>query len=130
MTLELKNTKHSYYCSDKNYYASSSENFGRCDYGTWEEFKKEWLVNGSLDDDLNHLFRFDVFESEETQGGFELFLFFILQRKGIFRPVRIHSITKDNLAEIETFLSHRWQYLKSQWREFSGEVIKDDTVRR
>ena len=80
------------------------------------------MARGSLEDDYNHLFRFDILESEETHGRFELFLFFILQRKGIFRPVWIHSITKDNLAEIETFLSQRWQYLKSQWREFSGEV--------
>lgn len=122
MALELKNTEHSYYCSDNNYYVGGAENFGRCDYDTWEDFKEEWLVDGSLDDDYNHLFRFDILESEETPGRFELFLFFILQRKGIFRPVWIRSITKDNLAEIETFLSQRWQYLKSQWREFSGEV--------
>lgn len=68
MALELKNTEHSYYCSDNNYYVGGAENHGRCD------------------------------------------------------PVWVRSITKDDLAEIETFLSHRWQYLTSQWREFSEEV--------
>mgnify|MGYP007117714128 CR=1 FL=1 len=44
MALELKNTEHSYYCSDNNYYVGGAENFGRCDYDTWEDFKEEWLV--------------------------------------------------------------------------------------
>ena len=122
MALELKNTEHSYYCSDNNYYVDGAENHGRWDYDTWEEFKKDWLADGSFDDDYNLLFRFDILESEEIHGKFGLFLFFILQRKGIFRPVWIRSITKDNLVEIEIFLSHRWHYLKSQWQEFSAEV--------
>lgn len=33
MALELKNTEHSYYCSDNNYYVGGAENHGRCDYG-------------------------------------------------------------------------------------------------
>ena len=49
MALELKNTEHSYYCSDNNYYVGGAENFGRCDYDTWEErikallFGRVWL---------------------------------------------------------------------------------------
>lgn len=123
MALELKNTKHSYYCSESNYYVDGTRNYGLCEYDTWEDFKEEWFVDGSLDDDLNHLFRFDILENDDVPGEFRLFLFFILQRKGIFRPVCIRNITKDNLSEIETFLSQRWPYLKSQWREFSEEVL-------
>lgn len=33
MALELKNTEHSYYCSDNNYYVGGAENHGRCDCG-------------------------------------------------------------------------------------------------
>lgn len=126
--LELKNTEHSFYCSDSNYYVNGHQNYGRCDYDTWEDFKANWLNERTLDidDDLNHLFRFDILEDEdgENTGTFRLFLFFILQRKGIFRPVVIHTITEDDLPEIEEFLRLRWQYLKSQWKEFSEDPAR------
>lgn len=48
MALELKNTEHSYYCSDNNYYVGGAENHGRCDYDTWEDFKEDWLVGGVM----------------------------------------------------------------------------------
>lgn len=125
MALELKSTNHNYYCSESNYYAGGHENFGRNDYDNWEAFKEEWLWDGKIDDDLNHLFRFDILENEDTPGHFTLLLFFILQRKGIFRPVRIESITEQDLPEIEAFLKSRWEYMKRQWEEFSQEVAHE-----
>lgn len=122
--LSLKSTEHSYYCSDSNYYVNGYENFGRSDYDTWENFKEEWLDSGtSLDDDYNHLFRFDICEKEAVPGSFELRLFFILQRKGIFRPVFIENIAKGDMAEIELFLKERWEYMKNQWAEFSTTEV-------
>lgn len=123
MALELKATKHNYYSSESNYYVGGRENYGRNDYDSWEMFKEDWLFSdGTIDDDLNHLFRFDILESEENPGNFTLWLFFILQRKGIYRPVHINTITEADLPEIEEFLSKRWEYMKSQWEEFSKEV--------
>jgi len=125
--MKLKATNHNYYCSNANYYVGNlrGENFGKCDYDTWEDFKEEWLNNdGSLDDDYNHIFRFDIIESldsetDEPLGTYELALYFILQRKGIFRPVIIKTITQNDMTEIEAFLKVRWEYMKGQWDEFS-----------
>lgn len=122
MALEFKPTEHSYYCSESNYYVDGYENFGRCEYCSWEEFKDDWLDNGLLlDDDLNHLFRFDICNEEDDEGEptgkLQLWLFFILQRKGIYRPVWIKEIQKSDMPEIEKFLEKRWEYMKKQWQE-------------
>lgn len=122
MALELKATDHSYYCSESNYYVGGRENYGRCDYDSWDDFKQEWLDPGDLiDDDYNHVFRFDITKSEETPGRFDLWLFFILQRKGIYRPVWVKNITQGDIPEIKNFLEDRWEYMKNQWKEFSHE---------
>lgn len=121
MALELKATDHSYYCSESNYYVNGYDNFGRREYDTWADFKKEGvsLPEEMFDDDLNLVFRFDITESEEIPGNFGLWLFFLLQRKGIYRPVWIKNITVEDMSEIESFLAERWEYMKNQWKEFS-----------
>lgn len=121
MALELKSTNHSYYCSDTNYYVGGRENYGRNDFDTWASFKNEWICGDELDDDLNHLFRFDIYENTENPGNFCLYLFFLLQRKGIYRPVYIEHITSEDMPEIEAFLRDRWAYMQHQWKEFSNE---------
>ena len=119
--MKLQKTSHSYYCSENNYYVNGHENFGRSEYDTWSDFKDEWLLsNDILDDDYNHVFRFDILEKDEDSGEFELWLFFILQRKGIYRPVWIKNIEEEDMKEIEQFLKDRWNYLKNQWEEVSG----------
>lgn len=133
--MKLQETKHEYYCSENNYYVGNynGENHGRCDYETWSEFKKEWLGIGEdelwLDDDYNHVFRFDILEKKDDDerrlGEFELWLFFILQRKGIYRPVWIKKITQDDMSEINEFLKNRWSYMQNQWHEFSN-ITKEE----
>lgn len=119
--MKLQKTNHSYYCSDSNYYVDGHSNFGLCEYDTWNDFKDDWLLpNNALDDDYNHVFRFDILEKDEDSGEFELWLFFILQRKGIYRPVWIKNIEEKDMEEIEQFLKDRWNYLKKQWEEISG----------
>lgn len=126
--LKLKPTQHRYYSSGNNYYVNGYSNFGRCDYDTWENFKNDWLDNdGDIDDDYNHIFRFDIIqnqdeETDELIEGYQLWLFFILQRKGIYRPVWIKNIEEKDMEEIEIFLEERWEYLKGQWIEFSGGI--------
>lgn len=115
--LKLQKTNHSYYCSESNYYVGGQDNYGRSDYDSWKAFKDDWLLDGEIDDDYNHLFRFDILESEANPGNHSLHLFFILQRKGIFRPVFIGRITLEDMPEIESFLLGRWAYMKHQWEE-------------
>lgn len=125
--MKLKETNHSYYCSDSNYYVNGLNNWGRCDYETWGEFKEEWFFDGNdIDDDYNHLFRFDIEKREDDYGNkieneCDLKLYFILQRKGIFRPVWIKRIGEKDIKEIEVFLEDRWEYIKGQWIEFSSD---------
>lgn len=121
--MKLKKTKHKYYCSDSNYYLGdrNGENYGRSEYDTWNEFKEEWLGWGDdglgIDIDCNYCFRFDI---DKTDAGvYDLTLFFMLQRKGIFRPVWIKKIEEEDMEEINTFLENQWNYTKEQWVEFS-----------
>jgi hypothetical protein len=126
--MEYKETNHNYYCSDTNYYVGNynGENYGRCDYNTWQEFKEAWLNEDlTIDHDYNHCFRFDIkplYDSEtdeELKDRFSLCLYFMLQRKGIFRPVAIKEITQNDISEIEQYLRDCWEYIKKQWEEFS-----------
>ena len=112
--ITLKETKHSYYCSDQNYYHSESY----AEFDTWEDFKNNWLKDDlELDDDLNHFFRFDI--KKNDYGTFSLHLYAMLQRKGAFIPLLRKHIERKELPEINEFLEKRWQYLKKQWTEFS-----------
>jgi hypothetical protein len=125
--MELKATKHHYYCSDSNYYVGNrnGENHGRADFATWADFKSETVFMN--DHDYNHCFRFDITEQvdEETgdtiEGKFSLSLYYMLQRKGNFIPVFIEEITEEDMPEIEEYLKDCWRYLESQWREFSKQ---------
>ncbi|MED1478187.1 MULTISPECIES: hypothetical protein [Bacillus] len=126
--MELKETNHNYYSSGNNFYVGNrnGENFGRYEAETWEQFKDDWFIgDNEIDHDYNHCFRFDIkakwdFEAEkEIDGEFSLWLFFILQRKGIYRPVFIKTITEKDLPEIESYLKECWSYLQNQW----GEII-------
>lgn len=83
------------------------------EYKSWEEFINTYNTS---DHDLNHCFRFDLIEEEE---GFVLYLFYILQRKGDFLPVRVANIQEKDLREVEKYLQSCWDYLKKQWEEFS-----------
>lgn len=124
--MKLKATDHSYYCSATNYYVGnhSGKNFGRSEYDSWADFKEDW--EGS-DEDYNHVFRFDINESmnpdtDEPTGRYEMWLFFMLQRKGIYRPVWIKDITEEDMPEIDAYLKDKWEYLKNQWAEFSNQI--------
>ena len=132
--MNLQGTNHSYYCSENNFYIGNSkgENFGRSEYETWEEFRDEWLGEDgvSIDVDYNLCFRFDIIQkrdpdTDDLTDGFELWLFFILQRKGIYRPVLIENIYEKDMPYIEKFLKIQFEYMKNQWKEIA-EIIKED----
>lgn len=126
--MKLEATDHSYYSSESNFYVGNrnGENFGSYDAENWQQFKEDWLFDDlTIDHDYNHCFRYDIeqdhdYETDEpVSGQFSLKLFFILQRKGIYRPVHVKSITEDDMPEIEEYLKSCWNYLQNQWKEFS-----------
>lgn len=120
--MDFKATDHSYYCEDSNYYSSNS----LAVFESWDDFKESWLNDDLwIDHDYNHCFRFDIkplFNHEldkDYEDRFSLHLYMMLQRKGNFIPITIKEITKENMPEIEKYLSDCWEYLKGQWIEFS-----------
>ena len=107
--------EHSYYCSGANYYSNDASH----EYDSWKEFDEEWGIE-DLDLDYNHVFRFDLKENEEpevddTLGKYYLEIFFMLQRKGIFKPVLIKNITEGDFENIVKFLKPHWDYTKNMW---------------
>ena len=116
-------TNHPYYCSESNYYVDGSDNYGRNEYDSWSDFKEEWLGIGDdslgIDSDLNYCVRFDITQNEDS-GAKDLWLFFLLQRKGIFSPVQVRNIKDSDMPEIEKFLKRQWKYIKKMWKEFSN----------
>ena len=126
--MKLQATEHSYYCSESNHYVGNQhgENFGRCEYDTWADFQEEWLDSDgvSIDMDYNLCFRYDIkqrrnLDTDEPIAEFELWLFFMLQRKGIYRPVWIKRIEEKDMPEIKGFLEKQWNYIQYQWNELA-----------
>lgn len=128
--LQLKETNHNYYCSDTNWYVGNrhGENHGLAEFDTWLDFKANWLGIGeddlAIDIDYNLRFRFDIKnktddEDNKVEGMFELWMFFMQQRKGNYVPVYVKHITEQDMPEIDVFLKRQWDYMKGQWREFS-----------
>jgi hypothetical protein len=127
MTQETKHLweiEHPYYCNEGNYFAS--EKVGT-DYRTFSEFLE---AEGSQDEDLNLIFRWDWQEGEDhelpTYNGDNyyrngrLMLFYMGQRKGLYRYVSVEVCRADEPAVIE-FLKPRWEHMKLLW-----EGISDD----
>lgn len=118
--MELKETNHSYYFSESNYYVGgqNGENYGRSDYDTWEDFMEEWRTH---DKDMNFLVRYDIYQKEDEEENkideYRMEILYILQRKGIYRPVHINNITKNDMNEITEFLKSYWEHMKTYWVE-------------
>ena len=102
--------KHHYYCNDSNFYSNDPAQF----YDNWEDFYSEF---GDADLDYNLVFRWDLKEKEA--GEFYLQIFFMLQRKGIFKPVWIDRVKEENLPEIISFLTPYWEKLNQLWQPLS-----------
>lgn len=120
--MQLQETYHSYYCNESNYYVGNrcGENFGRSEYNTWADFKEGWLYSDgvNINIDYNLCFRFDIKQNPEA-NGYELWLFFMLQRKGIYRPVLIKHLEEKDMPNVEQFLKMQWEYIQNQWKEIA-----------
>ena len=104
----LWEVKHDYYCSESNYYhAGELEHFD-----SWNEFLEAY---GTANPDMNLLFRWDWRGGDiDTYTSDVLELFYILQRKGIFRPIEV-SVSKDNEEEIKRWLNIKFDHLFKLW---------------
>ena len=89
---------HPYYCSLDNYYSNDAS----FTYETMTDFLDYWE---SADVDMNLVFRWDINEyskfdedlKEVPLGKYYAEVFIMLQRKGIFTPCMIESITEEEL---------------------------------
>lgn len=121
MSGHLWEVEHSYYCNEGNYYAPGNDQ-PTASYKTFGEFLAS---EGDSDFDMNLLFRFDWRESESWGHGMPfngdvnyrngvLLLFWIGQRKGLYRWTEIEVCRADEPAVIE-FLRPRLAHLMKLW---------------
>lgn len=109
MNLKDLAVDHDYYCSETNYFSNECS----LQYDTVEEFLDHW---GDADIDMNLAFRWDVYEQDN--GEYYAIVFFMLQRKGIFKSATIQSITEDDVESFVNFLKPHHEKLQNIWRPF------------
>lgn len=97
---------HDYYCSDNNYYSNDAS----MDFEDFDEFMMEFE---NADVDMNLVFRWDI---HEEQDNYRLEIFMIQQRKGIFKPINVKTITEDDVPRLIEYLKPHLKKLKSLWR--------------
>lgn len=127
--MRLWEVEHDYYCNEGNYFAGSAE--CSANYKRWQDFIAE---QGDGDLDMNLLFRWDwvaprkdgreteiEWQGDENYRDSELKLFFMGQRKGLYRWVTVDVCRADEAA-IREWLSVRWQHMKKLWMPFGGEA--------
>ena len=103
----LWEVKHPYYSADSNFYAPGME------HETWADFID---AEGDSDFDMNLLFRFDWIkaDADNEQDGDKLFLFWMGQRKGLYRWSVIDIKDADEDA-VRAWLKPRFDHLKKLW---------------
>ncbi len=99
--------KHSYYCSDNNFYSMDA----KMNFVTFSEFYEEFH---DADIDLNLVFRWDI-TKYETQEAFRMEIFMINQRKGIYLPVSILRVFEEDVPNVISFLKPHFKYLNDIW---------------
>lgn len=109
---KLYEIEHDYYCAEHNYRVSGTKSHEVIfEYDNWKVFKESGWFNS--DQDLNLLFRFD-WKDQDTGVG-ELYLYWILQRKGDFNCCIIHNMKIENEVEVREWLQKRFDHLKNLW---------------
>ncbi len=126
--------EHPYYCSESEYHTDGfgDHNFGRDDFESWADFYAAW---GHSDPDMNLVFRWDwktkeqrehdygydeYTEEEKQEEGYEkvdgdlLEVFFVLQRRGLFRPCHV-KIAREDEPLVREWLIERSKTIGSFW---------------
>lgn len=112
-TLQELAANHPYYCSDSNYYS----NEGSMNFASMSDFLDEFE---GCDVDMNLCFRWDIKKKTECYGddageGYCAEVFLMLQRKGIFRPCSIASVTEDEAARFKVYAIRHLETIKAIW---------------
>lgn len=126
--MHLWEIEHPYFCSDHNYYVSPVEQQQNGVYADWEAFVADWGVRAWAYDetDSNLIFRWDWHTAERLNEGYavsgddayrhdRLELFFMLQRKGLYRPVMIERMDRRYEPEVRAFLELHARKLAELW---------------
>lgn len=114
---------HAYYCSESNYFATYDKTV--TEYKSWAEFA---AVEGDADMDYNLIFRWDwsLIDSEaeppedDHYRGYNLTVFWMGQRKGLFRCTIVQVCRADEKAVVD-FLRPRWEYMRKLWEPVGTE---------
>lgn len=107
MAPHLRETKHPYHCSSTNYYSNDTH----VEHPSWAHFLE---AEGKADMDYNLLFRWDWHPKSEDYEAETLELFFMGQRKGLFRAATVR-VALENEPEIRAWLVIRWGHMKQLW---------------
>jgi len=111
---------HPYYCNQGNYYSNDCHDHHK----TWASFIAEY---GGCDFDMNLVFRFDWHLGSEHElppsedpyyRDGKLLIFWLGQRKGIYRYSTVEVCRADEPAVIE-FLKPRWEHMIKLWEGIS-----------
>ena len=113
MTLAELAINHPYYCSDSNYYSTKPGDT----FETATDFLDNWE---NCDIDMNLVFRWDVKpnldDDENPLGTYYAEVFIMQQRKGIFYPIYIRSISDDEVDRFVIYLKKHQEVLSAIWK--------------
>ncbi len=117
--MEFKNllVNHDYYASDSNYYSNDAGT----EWNSFDEFYAEYI---NADIDMNLIYRWDIKirDKEDVVNGaskYYMELFIIKQRKGIYAPQFIHSISEKDFDKIKELLQPHLDKLAKNWIPFT-----------
>lgn len=124
--MHLWEVKHDYYCNEGNYYASESVG---AEYKAWPEFIS---AEGDSDLDMNLVFRWDWREGDDWGAGEfngdvnyrngHFLVFFMGQRKGLYRYARVEVCRADEPAILE-YLKPRWEHMQKLWAPMTVQPV-------
>jgi len=127
MDRHLWECRHPYYCEEENYYSKDAMR-------SFKSFKGFFDEEGDADMDYNLLFRWDWLEEDPETGesnysgddyyrNGRLLLFFMGQRKGLYRSVSVEVCRADEPKVIE-YLRLRWEHMQLLWAPFRPQEVK------
>lgn len=113
-TIEQFAVEHRYYCSSLNYFSSETH----LTFATLAEFLDEFE---SADIDYNLCWRWDIRPNDEDEEGnpvegYYAEIFLMLQRQGIFMPIRVNAVLIEHLSRFQAYLQKHWEYLHNMWQ--------------
>ena len=118
---------HDYYCNESNYFSNDCHS----SHATWRDFEQSVADE---DFDMNLIFRWDWsaprkddepdgepdWQGDENYRDSTLKLFYMGQRKGLFRCVEV-SVCRADEPRIVAFLKPRYDHMMKLWLPFAGE---------